>query len=186
MRVQQIQHRLSLEGRYASALYCEAVEKNAVGNILHEATQFNHLLTNNHELLTIFSSQLITQKIMIKILSDIQQVIKFSELFLQFLIILTKNKRLMLLPEIFKAFELIVDNALNTIHAKVEITKYNKEHQLTIEQMITKKYPKQNIKYSYNEVPELLGGFRVFINKECLDYSLISRLNRLRNQLKKA
>ena len=68
----------------------------------------------------------------------------------------------------------------------MKITKNNPEYKLNIEQMISKKYPQKNIKYLYHEAPELLGGFRVFINEECLDYSLVSRLNRLRHQLKEA
>lgn len=186
MKVQYIQQRLSLEGRYASALYTEASEKNMVNEVLQEIKQFNDLVEDNQQLRTIFKSQLITQKVMIKILSDLQAIAKYSELLLQFLIIVAKNKRLKLLPDIFTVFGLIVDNADNITQAKVEMAKLNTEDKLTIKKMITKKYPSQNIKYSFREIPDLIGGFRVLINSECLDYSLISRLNRLRHQLKEA
>ena len=66
------------------------------------------------------------------------------------------------------------------------MAKSSSAHASTIEQMLEKKYPTQKLKYSYFEVPGLLGGFRAFINEHCLDYSLISRLNRLRYQLKEA
>ena len=121
-----------------------------------------------------------------KIEIHLEEIANFSEIFLNFLITVTKNKRLKILSEIFDIYAVSIDNTLNVVSVRIEMAKSSSIHAPTIEQMIEKKYPTQKFKYSYFEVPELLGGFRAFINEYCLDYSLISRLNRLRYQLKEA
>lgn len=186
MRVQEIQQRLSLAGRYASALYREAEVRQETVPILNEIAELKKLLISAPKLADLFKSQLVTPRTVIAILLDIQEIASFSEVFLNFLITVAKNKRLRLLQEIFDIYAITIDNKLNIISVRVEMAKSNSIHAPTIEQMIEKKYPTQKFKYSYFEVPELLGGFRAFINEYCLDYSLISRLNRLRYQLKEA
>ncbi len=186
MRVQEIQQRLSLAGRYASALYREAEAKQEISSILNEIAELKKLLISAPKLADLFKSQLVTPQTVIKILLEIQEIANFSELFLNFLITVTKNKRLKILSEIFDIYAVTIDNALNIVSVRIEMAKSSSAHASTIEQMLEKKYPTQKLKYSYFEVPGLLGGFRAFINEHCLDYSLISRLNRLRYQLKEA
>ncbi len=186
MRVKEIQQRLSLAGRYASALYREAESRQEVASILNEIAELKKLLISAPQLASLFKSQLDTPQTVIAILLDIQKIANFSELFLNFLITVTKNKRLKILSEIFDIYCVTIDNALNIVPVRIEMAKSSSVHASTIEQMLEKKYPAQKLKYSYFEVPELLGGFRAFINEYCLDYSLISRLNRLRYQLKEA
>ncbi len=186
MQVRQIQQRLSLTGRYASALYREASATQQFEVITHDIAKFKELLNASDELATLLKSQLLLPKIAIAIFSDLEKIISLSETFLNFLRVIAKNRRLKFLTEIFESFTAIVDDASNTVPVKIEMVKIDKSHASVIEQMISSQYPLKNLKYSYLEVPELLGGFRVFINEQCLDYSLISRLNRLRYQLKEA
>lgn len=186
MRVQEIQQRLSLAGRYASALYREAEARHESASILNEIVELKKMLISAPKLADLFKNQLVTPRTVIAILLDIQEIANFSEVFLNFLITVAKNKRLKILSEIFDIYAVSIDNTLNVVSVRIEMAKSSSIHALTIEQMIEKKYPTQKFKYSYFEVPELLGGFRAFINEYCLDYSLISRLNRLRYQLKEA
>jgi ATP synthase F1 delta subunit len=186
MRVRQIQQRLSLPGRYATSLYLEALEIGQVEAISQDISHFQELLTSTPELATLLKGELLRPKIAIAILYDVSKIVKFSETFLKFLTVVANNRRLKFLAEIFSAFTAILNDAANTVPVKIEMVKITNEHKDTIEKLLATKYPNQTLKYNYSQVPELLGGFRAFINEQCLDYSLISRLNRLRSQLKEA
>ena len=104
MRVQEIQQRLSLAGRYASALYREAEASQETASILSEIAELKELLISAPKLADLFKSQLVTPKTIIAILLDIQKIANFSELFLNFLLTVTKNKRLKILSEIFDIY----------------------------------------------------------------------------------
>ncbi len=186
MRVRQIQQRISLAGRYASALTTEAKTAHQMQTLTRDITQFKELLLNHQELATALKGQLLRPKIATAIFADLAKIINFSEIFLKFLSVVADNRRLKFLPEIFETFLAIVDDQSNIVPVKIEVVKINQEDKVAIEKLLVNTLPSQSLKYSYCEVPELLGGFRAFINEQCLDYSLISRLNRLRYQLKEA
>ena len=186
MRVRQIQQRVSLAGRYASALHHEAKATQQFETITKDIAQFRELLTNHQDLATALNGQSLRPKIATAIFADLAKIVNFSEIFLKFLEIVANNKRLKFLPEIFKTFDAIVDDESNTVPVKIEVVKINFDQKFAIQRLLAGKYSSQKLKYTYFEVPELLGGFRAFINEQCLDYTLRSRLNRLRYQLKEA
>jgi len=186
MQVRQIQSRLNLAGRYATALYLETKETDQVTKISHDITQFEELLDMQPELATLIKSQIVRPEVVIAIFTDITKLCHLSETFLNFLGVITHNRRLRLLPKIFTAFQSIVDQASNIVQVKIEVAKITPEHKIAIEQLLASKYPSQKLQHTYVTKPELIGGFRAFIHQYCLDYSLLSRLNRLRYLLKEA
>ena len=184
MQVRQIQQHVSLFGRYASALYNEAKETNQIEEITKNVIEFKNLLSGHQELSK--TIKLLHAKTTINIFTDIAKALNFSEIFLKFLEVIAKNKRINFLHQILNTFMDFIDRESNTTLVKIEVVKINSKHQEAIESLLQVKYPSQNLKYHYFAVPELMAGFRVFINEQCLDYSLRSRLNRLRYQLKGA
>lgn len=186
MQVRQIQSRLNLAGRYATALYLETKSTDQVAKISHDIAQFEELLSIQPELTTLLKSQIVRSEVVIAIFTDIAKLCDLSETFLNFLSVITHNQRLKLLPKIFTTFRSIVDQASNTVQVKIEVAKIIPEHKIAIERLLVSKYPSQKLQHTYVTKPELIGGFRAFIHQHCLDYSLLSRLNRLRYFLKEA
>ncbi len=186
MQVQSVQLRVSLTGRYATALYKEASTTKSLEAVLHDISVFEVLLKNHTDLDQILKGQLLRIKNTIGILEEIGKLMNFSKLFSNFLKVVATNKRCALLLNIFKDFKALVDIQTNTVPVRIEIVSLKDEHTHAIEDLLKNMYPSQSCRFEHIQVPELLGGFRAFINERCLDYSLKSRLNRLSYQLKEA
>lgn len=186
MQVQRVQLRVSLTGRYATALYKEALETKSLEAVLNDISVFEELLKNNLDLANILKGQLLRIKNAIEILEEIGKLMNFSKLFMNFLKVIATNKRCSLLLNFFKDFKALVDIQTDTIPVRIEIVSINEQHLRAIESLLKKMYPSYSYRFEHVQVPELLGGFRAFISERCLDYSLSGRLNRLSYQLKEA
>lgn len=186
MRTREVQLRVSLTGRYATALYKEAVATKNVDTILQDIRSFQNLLTHHQKVEQIFKSKFIQTKHVIFFIEELAKFMSFSAIFINFLKTLVIKRRGNLVKYIFKDFMSHIDIETNTIPVRIEITSKNKKNFAAIEKYIKKSHPKHNYRFDYHENPELMGGFRAFIYDHCLDYSLKSRLNRLFYQLKEA
>lgn len=186
MHVQDVQLRVGLTGRYATALYKEALSTKKIKTILHDIHTFQILLKEHSNLEQILKNQLIRVKVMTVIIEEIGKLANLSEMFIRFLKIIAHNRRCQLLQSIFRDFLTLVDVQSNVLPIRIEITKTHKKHLKEIEKLLSDMYPNYSPRFEHAENPELLGGFRAFIQERCLDYSLRSRLNRLSYQLKEA
>lgn len=186
MRVQSIQLQVGLTGRYATALYKEALASKKIEVILQDITTFKELFENIGNFEQIFKNKLFRIKNVIFVIEEIGKLMNFSPLFMNFLKILISNRRGALIKNIFANFLSLIDNQTHIIPVRIEITKINKKHTTAIEKLLKNMHPNQQYRFEHYQNPELLGGFRAFIYEHCLDYSLKSRLNRLSYQLKEA
>ena len=186
MQVQSIQLKVSLTGRYATALHQETLVTKNLEAVLHDITVFETLLKNHPDLDQLLKGQLLRIKNIIDMLESIGKLMNFSELFINFLKVVAANRRCSLLLNIFKDFKTLVDVQTNTVPVRIEVVSINEKHLQAIEDFIKKMYPNQSCRFKHIQAQELLGGFRAFISERCLDYSLRGRLNRLSYQLKEA
>jgi hypothetical protein len=186
MHVQSVQLRVSLTGRYATALYKEAYSTKSIEVILSDINTFNELLKSSKELEHILKSNFLRVKDALHILGEAGKLMNFSELFVNFLKVIVTNRRGTFLQNIFNDFLALVDIQTSTIPIRIEFAQIEKSNISAIERLLKKMYPDQAYRFEHNHAPQLLGGFRVFIRERCLDYSLKSRLNRLSYQLKEA
>ncbi len=186
MRAQSVQLRVSLTGRYATALYKEALASKNIDVILQDIKAFKELLVSADNLEQALKSKLFRIKNVISTIEEIGKLMDFSLLFVNFLKILISNRRGALIGNIFTDFLALIDTQTNTISARIEVVKINKKHLTSIEELLKEMHPNQPHRFEHYQNPELLGGFRAFIYERCLDYSLKGRLNRLSYQLKEA
>ena len=186
MQVQSVQLRVSLTGRYATALYREASSTKSAEAILSDINTFNELLKSSKELEHILKGNFLRVKDTFHILGEVGKLMNFSELFVNFLKVIVTNRRGSFLQNIFNDFLSLIEIQTNTIPIRIEVAQIQKSNISAIEKLLKEMYPNQAYRFEHHDAPELLGGFRVFIRERCLDYSLKSRLNRLSYQLKEA
>lgn len=186
MHVEDVQLRVSLTGRYATALFKECSTQSSVEDISRDIHAFLKLLDQHPKLQQILKSKLLKCKDLNNLIDDISAGMNFSKLFINFLKTLALQHRFPVMLQIFRDFFALVDAENNTVAVRVEVVSIERKFNSAIEKIIKKSYPKQNLRFEYHESPSLLGGFRAFIKGYCLDYSLKSRLNRLTYQLKEA
>ncbi|MCE2716868.1 MAG: ATP synthase F1 subunit delta [Pseudomonadota bacterium] len=186
MRTIEVQLRVSLTGRYANALYKEAIAAKKVDVLLQDVASFQDLLSTHPEVEHAFKNKFLHAKHITTLIEDLGKLKDFSPIFINFLKTVTSKHRGNLLKTILKDFLTLVDIQNDTIPIRVEVASISKKNTTSIEKFLKKNHPKQTCRFEYHEKPELLGGFRAFIYDYCLDYSLKSRLNRLSYQLKEA
>ncbi len=186
MHTQSVQLRVSLTGRYATALFEEAEAQHNIEIIMRDINLFKALLKEHHDLDKALKSQLLRSSSVVAIIDEIGNSVGFSSLFVNFLKVISANRRYSLLEQIIRDFLTLVDHKENTLPVRVEVVSKTQKHLGVVETFVKNMYPNRSYRFEYIEIPELLGGFRAFINERCLDYSLQGRLNRLLNQLKEA
>lgn len=99
-----------------------------------------------------------------------------------FIILLYQYKRLMLLPEILKAFCQLkyVNEATLEIIAKTAFA-LTSEQQNQLNQCLKKHYNK-TIQLVIQHHPELIGGIKIIAQNEVIDQSILGRLKKLTSQ----
>lgn len=99
----------------------------------------------------------------------------------RFIALLAKNGRLEVLPHIAERFDLLRLEDAGIVRAKVEsaVAIDNKKE---FDRLLEKRFGKQ-VESTYEVVPELLGGVRVYMRDDVLDASLLGRKDKLKAAL---
>lgn len=110
----------------------------------------------------------------------------FDPLTLNFLMVVTRNGRLHNLSDIIEAFEDQVAESKGEIKAQITTAQELSDKQLKdIAKDLSSKTGK-TVKITQNVRPEIIGGLIIKIGAKMFDYSVKSRLTRLKNKLKEA
>jgi F-type H+-transporting ATPase subunit delta len=96
-----------------------------------------------------------------------------------FLLLLAKNKRLTLLPEVYSQFSELASQAAQVLNAEVASAFPLTDDQIaSISKLLQSKYGSQ-VKLSVSVDPELIGGVRISVGDEVMDASVREKLSKM-------
>lgn len=170
---------------YAKALIAAAQKSNSIDKISQELEKFKQSFSLD------FAKELknpvIAKSDSTKIISEITQSLKLSKLISEFLIAVTRNKRLNLFPEIYEEFTRLVRVQKNILD--VELISTEKLDKVSIEKIrttLSKKHPGKSIEFTEVIKKEILGGLQIKIGSDLIDASLKNQLSTISKELKRA
>ena len=109
---------------------------------------------------------------------------KVEDCFLYFIYVLVDNERILELENIYDTFKMLVDEKKNILNCEV-VSKYplDKNIKEDLIKYLSQKYQKEiKLKETIND--ELIGGIKVIVQNEVIDYTIDSTLTNLKNTIK--
>lgn len=164
------------------ALAVSDVSKNVKAPIFDEVASFIEMLNTSSVLENVLFLSVFTVEEKINVLKDVFQKTNYSELMNNFLIFLIQEKRIGLLPQIYKELIVIEDAVKGFLKVDIEGSQndLDKIAQSKIEEYLHKKLNlKSQVKYKKNE--NISAGYKVTAGDYLLDATLSTQLNNFKN-----
>jgi len=164
---------------YARALFEASVENNMLESISKEFESIAKI--DFKELNSPLVSEEQKNQVVDMTLKD-----KVSEAMLNFIKILIANNRLKYLFDIKEAFGLFIDKHANVARGSINIAQIPDEESKKIIVDSLGKITGKKVMADFVESPELIAGFKTFLGSYYIDYSLLSHIQSLENELKRS
>ncbi|MGH9654105.1 MAG: ATP synthase F1 subunit delta [Bryobacteraceae bacterium] len=176
----------SLAVHYAGAL-ADAVFAPGSGLAPEQAARKFHdaeaAISASSDLQTALASPAVTKSRKMAIMSDLAKQMGLHRLLTNFLLVVTRHRRMAELAHIRTEFERIVDERLGWIPAEIASARdLTAEQRGEIERSLADRLHKR-IRASYRSDPALLGGVRVRVASREYDATLRGRLESMRRRL---
>ena len=168
--------------RYAKALFEIAKKKDRLKEIIDEFQSFLFLLEENTDLQFLLKLPNVFKRE--KLLADLLQQ-RFSEVFINFLLVTLRNKRYYLLQQIFEDLQTRYDLDNNRIRAQAITAIPLTEEKLSELSQKINNYFNANVRIENKVDSSIIGGIIIRLNGQIFNASLTEQFRRLKQFLLK-
>jgi len=177
---------LAVANQYAKALL-EAVAKPSSGiqpeQALGQLEQFAAVLKESHDLHTVLLSPAVPHPQKIKLLGRIGDMLGMHGYVKNFLFVVTRHRRLDLMPEIRARFQALLDESMGLARAEVAAAQPLTEDQKAALEAALARITGRQIRCGYKVDASLIGGAAVRVGSTVFDGSVRGQLEGLRRRL---
>ena len=169
--------------RYAKALVNLAEKENELDNAGKNLTAITEVYKENSELRQVLSDTKVSSRVKQEILKDVLNTIKTSKLVDTFSRYLLAKRRIDILPDIERAFNLLLQEKLGRIEANVTAAyELPKE---TVKKLVNaiSGYSGKEVKVNVAIDPSIIGGMVTRIGSTVIDGSIKTHLNKIRQSI---
>ena len=167
---------------YAKALFGAAKQDNNIDKISADLEVFKKNFS--HDFANELNNPAISKADAVKIIIEIGKKLNLSELLLNFIESITKNRRLALFSQIYTNFSHLVNEEKNILEIEL-ISSSDLEMSVIedIKNIIKKKYPNKSIEVKKTLKDNILGGLQIKIGSNLIDASLKNKLSLIKKEL---
>jgi len=168
--------------RYVSALFSTASEDNALDTVREDLVGVNALLTDSKEFAGFVGNPLVPEAQSKAVIEELFKG-KVHDLTFKFLNFVQQKDRLAELPAICYVFEEFYAKEKGILPVELSIAHAPNDKQVeAIKQKLADRYKKEiNLEVKVDE--SLIGGFRLNINNQIEDYSVVAQLKEFKNKV---
>ena len=169
--------------RYAKALVNLAEKENDLDNAGKNLTAIAEVYKENSELRQVLSDTKVSSRVKQEILKDVLNTIKTSKLVDTFSRYLLAKRRIDILPDIERAFNLLLQEKLGRIEANVTAAyELPKE---TVKKLVNaiSGYSGKEVQVNVAIDPSIIGGMVTRIGSTVIDGSIKTHLNKIRQSI---
>jgi len=174
----------SLAGRYASALYELARERELTTAVEEDLGKLSQAVRESGDLAALIRNPQISRSAAAGAVEGVAGVLGLSELTRNFLGVLAHNRRLASLPDVARAYAAIAASARGEVTARVTTAHPLNDEQRRELAAKLKAREGREVQIDASVDPEILGGLVVTIGSRRIDGSLRTRLNSLAQAMK--
>ncbi|MEN2494930.1 MAG: ATP synthase subunit delta [Hyphomicrobiaceae bacterium hypho_1] len=174
----------SVPGRYASALFKIAEELSQLEQVETDMTRLQVVLDDSIELRRMIISPVFSSKEKSKAIELILNKAGFCSLAANFVKLVVKNRRSLVLPEIIKAFMLLLAKFRGEVQADVVSAIALTDEQIKELKQVLSNSTGKDVEIRTQVNSSLLGGLVVKIGSRMVDSSLRTKLLTLKTRMK--
>lgn len=169
---------------YSLALF-ENVDNNRLADkILEQIKIINRLVQANQEVKNILCSPIVQYNDKLQIIESITENLNIEPILQQFLILLLKNSRISILPNVVVYYQELLNKSRNIKMVKVTSSKNLQEEEQKWLQKYLEDSLKEKIIITYDCDKALIGGIVIKYDSILLDYSIAGILKKLQKNIK--
>jgi F-type H+-transporting ATPase subunit delta len=173
-----------MAGRYASALFELAHESKAVDAVKGDLDSFAALLAESADLRRLVRSPVFSAEDQLRALTAILERATLSTLAVNFLKLVTANRRLYAIGDMIKAFAVLYARHKGEVMATVTVAEpLSDKHRGALEDAL-KSVTTENVALTVTVDPTIIGGLIVKLGSRMVDSSLRTKLNSIRQAMK--
>jgi len=175
---------MSLEGRYASALFELAKEQNVLEKVFNDLDQSRDALKESDDFRCFVMNPAFKVDQKEQVIQGIAQAYDYHPLTVNFLRVLIENKRFHELKKMVDTFESFYRAEMGQVVCRVSsAAELSSSDKSRVEASIRQRKPSAELIINYDVNPALMGGLLVKLGEQILDFSMSSRLERLQSHL---
>jgi F-type H+-transporting ATPase subunit delta len=173
-----------MAGRYASALFDLAREAKAVDAVKADLDGFAALLADSRDLQRLVRSPVFSAEDQLRALTAILTRAAMSPLAVNFLKLVTANRRLYAISDMIKAFAVLHARHKGEIMAAVTVAEPLGDKQRRVLEEALKGVTSETVALAVTVDPAIIGGLIVKLGSRMVDTSLRTKLNSIRQAMK--
>ncbi len=173
-----------LAGRYATALFDLAQADKQIDAVAGSLDQIGALVENNADLGRMIRSPVIARVDQNKAMAAVLARAGISGLAAKFVGTITENRRLFLLPDMIRAYRVLVSQHKGEVAGEVISAKPLGAAQVDALRQRLAKVAGRDVRLSTRVDPAILGGLVVRLGSRMVDSSLRTKLFNLQNAMK--
>lgn len=174
----------SVPGRYASALFELAVEQSQLQPVENDLKVLRGLLDESADLRRMVRSPVFSAEDQAKALEAVLAKAGIDGLTMNFVKLITRNRRLFAVPEMITAFLTLAARSRGEVEADVTSATTLDDGQLQTLKEALKASIGQDVQINAKVDPSLLGGLIVKVGSRMIDSSLRTKLSTLKMRMK--
>jgi F-type H+-transporting ATPase subunit delta len=175
----------TLANRYASSLFALAAEKKIIDAVRKELILVSKQMQKTGSTSRFFNNPLIPSAEKQRVIEDVCNKLGLCTHVLNFMRLLVDNGRVQLLSRISFFYNQLADTAQDRTTARVvAAVEIDEAIRVKLAQLLEKKF-KKKIVLECDVNPELIGGLKIELNNQVIDYSIKGELERIKEVLTK-
>ena len=175
-----------MAGRYATALFDLARESNVIDAVKADLDRFDALIAESPDLHRLVHSPVFSAAEKSQALAAMLSRAAIGGLAANFLMLLTKNRRLFAVRDMVKAYRQLVAQHKGEATAEITVAEPLKDGHLDALRAALKSVSGKNVDLDIKVDPAIIGGLVVKLGSRMVDTSLRTKLNAIRHAMKEA
>jgi len=173
-----------MPGRYATALFELALESKSLDRISKDLESIQEMLGSSTDLDNLVKSPVFTTDEQMRALNAILKKAKISRLTMNFISLITSNRRLFAIQDMIKAYRILLAQHRGEITAEVTSAGKLTPKQINAVKSELKSVVGRDVKLDARIDSSLLGGLIVKVGSRMVDNSLKTKLDSLKIAMK--
>jgi F-type H+-transporting ATPase subunit delta len=171
-------------GRYATALFELALERNATDAVKADLDRFDALLADSADLTRLVRSPVFGAEEQVKALTTVLGAAGIGGLCAQFLLLVASNRRLFAVRDMIKEYRQLLARHNGEVTAQVTLAQRPREAHLTAIEDALEAITGKDVQVDVKIDPSIIGGLVVKLGSRMVDTSLRTKLNAIRQAMK--